>query len=306
MKIAILGAGALGCYYGAKLAVAGEDVSFIMRSAYEPTKQHGLQIHSKDGNFSLPTPSVFRSSNEIGPVDLVILTWKSTSNGELKNALPPLLGNHTRLITLQNGMGNAEFISQLMPLERIYIGLCFVCAMMPKPGEILHLDGGSIQFAPAIPFPNGFQEAKDFARLFAQAKLQTLAFEQAEQIQWCKLTWNIPFNGLCLAHGGISINQLFSMPDQVKRAETIVREVCLAAEMRGFPLPEDIVKHQMESTAAMGDFIPSSAVDYIKKRPIEYEAIWGTPLRLAREAHAPVPYWEELCRDIQARFAFKN
>ncbi len=303
MKIAILGAGALGCYYGAKLANAGEDVSFVMRSAYEPSKKNGLEVRSKDGDFSLPNPSVFRSSDKIGPVDLVVLTWKSTSNTELSTALPPLLGDHTRLITLQNGMGNADVISRLMPKERIFIGLCFVCAMMPEPGKILHLEGGSIQFAPAVPSPQGFREAKEFALFFAHAGLQTQTFEQAEQIQWCKLTWNIPFNGLCLAHGGICINRLFSMPDQVKRAENIVREVCLAAQLRGFPLPEDIVKRQMESTAAMGDFIPSSAVDYLKKRPIEYDAIWGTPLRMAHEVHAHVPYWEELCRDIQSRLA---
>lgn len=305
MKIAILGAGALGCYYGAKLAATGEDVSFIMRSAYEPTKQHGLEIQSCDGDFSLSSPSVFRSSDEVGPVDLVILTWKSTANDKLTKSLPPLLSDHTRLITLQNGMGNADVISRLMPSNHIFIGLCFVCAMMPEPGKIRHLSGGSIQFAPFVPSPEGFREAEEFANFFAHAGVQTQAFEQAEQIQWCKLTWNIPFNGLCLAHGGISIDQLFSMPNQVKRAENIVREVCLTAQMRGFDLPKGIVKRQMENTASMGDFIPSSAVDYLKKRPIEYDAIWGTPLRLAHEVQAPVPYWEELCHDIQARIACK-
>lgn len=306
MKIAILGAGALGCYYGAKLAEAGEDVSFIMRSAYEPVKQKGLHVHSKYGDVDLPEPAVYRTSAEAGPADLVVLTWKSTANDQLAKALPPLLKEGTRLVTLQNGMGNAEAAAQLMPAENIFIGLCFVCAMMPEPGRIEHLEGGDMQFAPFVASERGFAQAQELAALFARAGIRTRAFEQAEQIQWCKLTWNIPFNGLCLAHGGISIEQLFTMPGEIERAEAIMREVCTAAEMRGYPLPEDIVRRQMERTASMGAFIPSSAVDYNKNRPVEYEAIWGATLEKARAVHAPVPLWEQLCADIRSRLASRS
>lgn len=91
------------------------------------------------------------------------------------------------------------------------------------------------------------------------------------------------------------------MPDQVERARGIIEEVCHTAEKRGFPLPRDIVQYQMDRTAVMGPFIPSSAVDYNLGRPVEYEAIWGAPLRRAQQVQAHVPLWEELCRDIQAR-----
>ncbi|MCC8020449.1 MAG: 2-dehydropantoate 2-reductase [Akkermansia sp.] len=303
MKIVILGAGALGCYYGAKLAAAGEDVSFIMRSACEPVRRDGLFIRSGDGDIVLKDVRAYASAREAGKADLIALTWKSTANTALAGALPALIGENTRLITLQNGMGNAETAARYMPPERIFIGLCFICAMMPEPGKIIHLEGGDMQFAPFVPSTKGTQEAEEFARLFRRAGLRTQAFGQPEQIQWCKLAWNIPFNGLCLAHGGISIEQLFSLPDQVERAECIMREVCLAAEMRGFPPPREIVRKQMERTTRMGAFIPSSAVDYLKKRPIEYDAIWGAPLEKAHEVNAPVPHWEQLCRDIRARMA---
>lgn len=91
------------------------------------------------------------------------------------------------------------------------------------------------------------------------------------------------------------------MPEEVDRARRIIEEVCVAAEMRGFPLPQDIVKYQMDRTALMGPFIPSSAVDYNLGRPVEYDAIWGTPLQRALAVQAPVPLWQKLCRDIQAR-----
>ncbi len=301
MTIAILGAGALGCYYGARLAEAGHEVRFIMRSAYEPVRAQGLQVNSVEGDIHLPHPLVYRTAEECGAVDLVIVCWKTTCNHGLAAALPPLLHENTRVITLQNGMGNAEAISAIVPAERVFIGLCFVCAMMPEPGCIRHLEGGDIQFAPAVPTENGLRQAEELASLFAAARIRTRAFLHAEQILWCKLSWNIPFNGLCLALGGISIKTLFTMPEQVERARAIMEEVCLTAQMRGYPLPLDIVHQQMERTGKMGEFVPSSAVDYNLGRPVEYDAIWGSTLARAHEAGAPVPVWEQLAADIRAR-----
>ncbi len=303
MKIAILGAGALGCYYGARLAEAGHDVTFIMRSAYDTVAEQGLHIHSIFGDIHLPRPHIARTPQECGPADLVIVCWKTTCNPLLAEALPPLLHEGTRVLTFQNGMGNAEAISRIVPAERVFIGLCFVCVMMNTPGVVEHLEKGNIQFAPALPTDSGLEQAQELAALFTGTPVQTACFRHAEQILWCKLSWNIPFNGLCLAHGGISIRQLFTMPQEVQRAGDIMREVCRAAELRGFPLPQEIVQQQMDSTAAMGDFIPSSAVDYNRRRPVEYDAIWGTPLQLAQECGAAVPEWAQLAADIRARLA---
>ena len=303
MKIAILGAGALGCYYGARLAESGQDVTFIVRSAYEPIREKGLRVESVHGNIHLPSPRVCRTPEECGPVDLAIVCWKTTCNAGLDAALPPLLKEGTEVITFQNGMGNAEAISRQVAAERIYIGLCFVCCMMDTPGEIRHLEGGDIQFAPFISSDSGMARAQEFADMFATAGIRTMAFRDAERIQWCKLTWNIPFNGLCLALGGISVRELFTMPEQVQRARDIMEEVCRTAENRGFPLPLDIVRDQMERTAIMGDFIPSSAVDYIRRRPVEYDAIWGTTLQRALNSGTPVPRWQQLAEDIRKRLS---
>lgn len=301
MNIAILGAGALGCYYGARLAEAGHRVTFIMRSAYEPVSRRGLLVNSIKGDICLSQPHIAHSAADCGPVDLVIVSWKATCNHLLAQELPALLHANTRVLTFQNGMGNAEAIAKIVPAERIFIGLCFVCVMMDSPGIITHLEKGDIQFAPYQASQAGRHAAQELADLFCNTPVNTSVFMHAEQILWCKLSWNIPFNGLCLAHGGISIRQLFTMPQEVERARRIMNEVCHTAELRGFPLPAEIVNEQMRSTAAMGDFIPSSAVDYNRKRPVEYDAIWGTPLSLARSIKAEVPEWEQLAADIRKR-----
>lgn len=301
MKTAILGAGALGCYYGARLAEAGHEVCFIGRSVYEPLRAEGLHVESVHGDIHLPQVQVCRKAEECGPVDLVIVCWKTTSNDQLANFLPALVGEHTEVLTFQNGMGNAEAISAFVPAERVYIGLCFVCCMMDEPGKIRHLEGGDIQFAPFVSSAAGSARARELASLFEQAHIVSTAFDHAEQIQWCKLTWNIPFNGLCVAHGGISVKKLFTLPGEDERARAIMEEVCQAAEKRGFPLPLDIVHRQMERTRIMGEFVPSSAVDFLRGRPVEYDAIWGSTLERAHAAGAVVPHWDKLAADIRAR-----
>ena len=301
MKIAILGAGALGCYYGARLAEAGHEVCFIGRSVCEPLRQEGLHVESVHGDIHLPQVQVCSQAGECGPVDLVLLCWKTTCNDQLGAALPHLLHGETEVISLQNGMGNAEAVSAYLPASRVYIGLCFVCCMMDTPGRIRHLEGGDIQIAPCISSEQGAARAREFAGLFAGAGIGAAGFDHAEQIQWCKLSWNIPFNGLCVAHGGISVAKLFTMPGEADRARAIMEEVCLTAEKRGYPLPPDLVHRQMERTRIMGEFIPSSAVDYLRGRPVEYDAIWGSTLERAHAAGVEVPHWEQLAADIRAR-----
>ena len=299
MRIAVLGAGALGCYYGACLAEAGHDVCFIMRSACQHVRENGLYIQSVRGDIVLPRAHATCSPEECGPVDLVVVSWKTCCNHLFPIALPPLLKKNTSVVTLQNGMGNAEQIAQVVPAARVFTGLCFVCCMTDAPGRVRHLEGGDIQFAPLEPTDAGLSDAQELATLFAKAGIKTEFFRHTEQILWCKLTWNIPFNGLCLALGGIDVEKLFAMPEQVRRARAIIDEVCITAMLRGFPTPKGIADYQMTRTAKMGPFIPSSAVDYLKGRPVEYEAIWGNPLKRAQAVHAHVPLWEQLCVDIR-------
>lgn len=301
MKIAILGAGALGCYYGARLAEAGHDVSFIARSACEPMREHGLRVSSVDGDIYLPQPRVCRKPEECGPVDLVIVGWKTCANDRFGEALPPLLHGETEVVTFQNGMGNAEAIAETVAPQRVFVGLCFVCCMMDRPAEIRHLEGGKIHFAPLVADEAGRRRCVFFAELMKQAKVDAEAFGHTEEILWTKLSWNIPFNGLCLAHGGISVRQLFAMPGEPERAQRIMDEVCRTAELRGFPLPMHLIDEQMRRTAVMGDFIPSSAVDYLRGRPVEYQAIWGSPLERARAVKADIPEWEKLAAEIRTR-----
>ncbi len=301
MKIAILGAGALGGYYGAMLARAGFDVRFIMRSGYQRARDEGIHVDSDKGVIHLEHPTICASGEECGPVDLILVCWKSSSNAALASALPPLLHESTDVISFQNGMGNVETIANYLEPHRVYLGLCFISCMMKPTGEVEHRGGNDVQIAPLHAEDATHARATQYSELLKGAGISARAFEQIEEILWRKLSWNIPFNGLCLAHGGISIEQLFAMPSEVERARRIIREVADCAALRGHPLADNLVEMQIARTQPMGGFIPSSAMDYLMGRPIEYQNIWGIPLERAREVQAQVPEWEQLTLDILAR-----
>jgi 2-dehydropantoate 2-reductase len=124
-RIAVVGSGAVGCYYGGKLAQFGRDVHFLMRSDLDHVRKKGLKILSKQGDVHLPKVNCYGSTEEIGPVDLVIIAMKATHNDSLEAVIPPLLKEDTILLTLQNGLGSDEFLAEQFGAERVMGGLCF-------------------------------------------------------------------------------------------------------------------------------------------------------------------------------------
>src|SRR5260221_12306268 len=107
MKVAVVGCGAVGSFYGAKLAQAGADVHFLLRSDYETVRRSGVSVRSPQGDFRV-RPKCARTPEEIGPSDLVLIGLKTTVNSEFPRLLPPLVHHSTAVVTLQNGLGNEE------------------------------------------------------------------------------------------------------------------------------------------------------------------------------------------------------
>src|SRR3954468_783382 len=135
-SIAIVGSGALGSYYGARLALAGNDVRFLMRGELAAVRERGLTLREKDGTHHLENVAAFATPEEIGAVDLVFITLKTTANAELARLLPPLLGPGTLVVTLQNGLGNEENVASVVGEQRVLGGLCFIAVTRSAPGEL--------------------------------------------------------------------------------------------------------------------------------------------------------------------------
>ncbi len=292
MKIAIVGSGAVGCYYGTRLLQSGNDVRFLMRSDLETVRREGLRITSPDGDVHLKDVPAFGSTEEMGPVDLVIIALKTTANDVLPTLIPPLLGSETILLTLQNGLGNEEFLGLHFGFGRILSGLCFVCLTRTAPGVIEHYGHGGVALGEA----NGpsTPRALRVVEAFQAARIDCRLAENMPWERWRKLLWNIPFNGLSIVAGKATVEDLLGTPLLKKQVEALMSEVLVAAAVLGYHIPENTPTLEIARSLDMGPYRPSSLVDFQRGLPVEVEAIWGEPLRRAHAAGADMPRLELL------------
>lgn len=312
MKIAVVGCGAVGSFYGAKLCQAGQEVHFLLRSDYDAVRRHGVSIRSIAGDFSV-RPRCAQRPEEIGAADLVLIGLKTTANDQFPRLLPPLVGPSTAVLTLQNGLGNEEALAELSPPAQILGGLCFVCLNRIEPGVICHTDHGLIVLGeyqhPPQPRTHGI------AAMFREAGVSCRVTDDLARAHWEKLVWNIPFNGLGVAATagyeafleessvqGIKPRQPCLPTDKLladRRWEGIVRELMIevirTANALGFAVPESLVDKQIERTRTMGAYRASTLLDFEQGRALELESIFLEPLRRARTAAVPVPRLERLC-----------
>lgn len=282
-RIAVVGAGAVGSYYGGKLAYAGHDVHFLMRADLQAVRENGLTLRSTEGpTIHLPQVQAYASPEEIGPVDLVIIALKTTANAALESLIPPLLHEQTALVTLQNGLGNETFLAERFGAERVMGALCFVCLNRIAPGVIQHFGLGAISIGELDREPAPRTHA--FSNALREAGIEASVVENLVTERWRKLVWNIPFNGLAIAAGGITTADILADPGLLELVRGLMHETLAIAEAKGHPIPESYVDFQINRTPPMGPYKPSSVLDYIARRPVEVEAIWGEPHRQARSA----------------------
>jgi 2-dehydropantoate 2-reductase len=293
-RVAIVGAGAIGTFYGARLALAGADVHLLVRSGLAAMRAHGIALREGDAVQTLPPArtAVYSSTADIGTVDLAIVTLKNTANGQLAALLPPLLGPNTTILTLQNGLGSDELLASLFGAERVVGGLAFIAAVRESHGEIRIYTPGYVTLGEFRGAASA--RVRALVALFQRAGVKCEAVDDLAEARWRKLVWNIPFNGLTIAAGGVPTDRILASPELEREARALIGEVVGAAARFGYVIPADFIELQFEHTRLMGAYQPSSLVDYLAGREVEVEAIWGEPLRRARVAGAAMPHLEKL------------
>ncbi len=302
--IAVVGAGAIGCYYGARLALAGADVRFLLRSDLAAVRAAGLTLRERDAVRRLDPVAAFAAPAEIGPVDLVLVALKTTGNAALRDLLPPLLGRDTVVLTLQNGLGNEEFIAGIAGAERVCGALCYIGVTRARPGEIVGFHTpGKMTFGefgrPATP------RLRAIAERFAGIGVQVRVLDNLAEARWQKLIWNVPFNGLAIARGGLTTDRLLADPRIAAEVRPLMDEVAAAARHFGYEVTEEFIRSQLDVTPGMGAYAPSSLVDFLAGREVEREAIWGEPLRRAQAAGLAMPRLAALYADLRRATAGK-
>ena len=296
MKYGIIGTGAIGGYYGAKLAHAGQEVHFLLRSDYEYVKQHGLQVDSCDGSFHLDDVNAYQRPEDMPVCDVVLVCLKSVNNSKLLALLPPLLHDRTLVVLIQNGIGVEEDVQKMFPDVQLAAGLAFICSAKTQPGIVSHQCYGSINLADYSCRDEALIQA--VVDEFREAGIETGLVEYHEA-RWKKAVWNMPFNGMTVALHTQTDLLLKNKSTRHLIREQMMEVVTTAQHLGVKNIDESFVDKMIEMTDAMTPYSPSMRLDYDFHRPMEIYYIYSRPLEIAREADCRMSKLEMLEAELR-------
>ena len=285
MTYSIIGMGAIGGFYGGRLAHAGLEVHFLSHSDYAFVVEHGLQIDSCDGDFHLPHINAYHTSADMPKTDVVIVGLKSVNNHLLPELLAPIITDNTVVVLIQNGIGLEADLQAAFPNLHIVAGLAFICSSKTQPGHINHQCYGSINLGNYSCPPERFSQILED---FQKAGLQ-VAEVPYEEARWKKAVWNMPFNGMTVALD-TSTDKLLNNPATRQLIYDQMMEVIGAANALGIEaITSEFADKMIEMTDAMVPYSPSMKLDYDFHRPMEIYYLYTRPIEEARKAGFEMP-----------------
>eukprot|EP00752_Nemacystus_decipiens_P015051 g13407.t1 len=292
LTYAIIGSGALGGYYGARLQHGGAEVHFLLNSDYGHVAEHGWRVEStQHGEITLPRVHAYRSVSEMPRCDVVVVGLKSTSNRLLPTLLPEVVKDDGCVLTLQNGLGPEDDAAAVVGAERVLGGLCFLCSNKVGPGHIRQDRFDHIRLG-AFSTRGMSLRMQAIAEDFGAGGVRVQLAEDLEAARWEKLVWNVPYNGLAALHG---VDCSVLMAEYESEVKELMLEVVGAAEAAvGHRIPLAFVEKMLENTRNMDAYKPSMMIDRELGRPMEVEAIYGEPIRRALAVGCEVPEMQAL------------
>lgn len=297
MRVAILGSGAVGGYYGALLARAGHDVAFVARGAHlEAIRAHGLRVRSAAvGDFAAHGRADSDPST-LGEADLVIVAVKTYDNGTALPLLMPLLGAETTVLTLQNGVDGADEVAAVAGKERVLAGATYIATAIAEPGVIeqtgehRRIVFGEVFEAASEPTPR--VRAIDAA--MREADIHAEAVPDARPALWEKFVYLAAFAGLTGA-ARLPIGPLRELPGFLDIALAACGEIAAVARAEGISLPDDLTARLQAYIEALPASTRSSLlIDLQSGKPIEVESLPGSVVRRAEAVGVDVPIMRTL------------
>lgn len=287
MKVAVVGAGAMGSLFGGLLAEAGAEVWLIdiWEAHVEAVKKHGLKIE-REGRTRTIHLQATMDPGTISNSDLVIVFVKSTHTGDAALAAKRIAGPQGLVLTLQNGLGNADRIAQDVDPLNVIAGTTSYGATMLGPGKIRHAGVGLTTIGM---WHNGeVQKAEKVAAFFSKAGIQTEVAADVRSIVWGKLLINVGINAIT-ALTGIKNGELLDLEATVALSRAAVEEAVRVAEAQKIDVRKDVVDHVLEVARATGGNRSSMGQDVDNKRLTEIRAINGVVVNEAERLGVPAP-----------------
>jgi 2-dehydropantoate 2-reductase len=289
VKVAIVGAGGVGGYFGGLLARAGHEVTFVARGAHLESIQRngGLRIESQnDGDFQAPGRGLGNTS-DVGHQDLILLTVKMHHNAAAIASMPPMVGPDTVALTLQNGIDNGEQLAEAVGQEPVMIGSAFMEGRISEPGVVTQGGPGTAAFGE---MSVGITERGErLLEQFRDAGWRVELHENMPDMLWKKFAYIAGSAAVCAAANCV-YEEMRTIPITRSLIQQAIEEALAVGRARGAPIMEDSLQWAMASL----DRFPaqgraSMAKDFTEGRPVELDGINGAVIRLARETNTPTP-----------------
>lgn len=302
LRYGVIGTGAIGGYYGAKLAHSRQEVHFLLHKDYEYVKKNGLQVDSCDGSFHLSDVNVYSSTQDMPTCDVVLVCLKSVNNHLLAELLPPLLHQDTLVVLIQNGIGLEADVQKMFPRLELAAGLAFICSAKTEPGHINHQCYGYINIGNYSCHNEELmnQLIRDLKKANVDANLV-----EYHEARWKKAVWNMPFNGMTVALN-TRTDLLLKNPSTFRLIKEQMLEVIHTAQQMGVNIPMSFADKMIQNTLDMTPYSPSMKLDYDYHRPMEIYYLYTRPLEEARKHGLQMPKLEMLEAELQFLEAQQN
>lgn len=288
MKIAIIGCGAMGSIYAARLAEAGHELLAVARGGHlEVMQRTGLRVIGPDWDRTVHVRTFAEIPDEA--VDLVVLALKAMQIESVAAKLPRLIGPETVVLALQNGIGSAETLAQIVDPDRIILGIAGgFGAIVQEPGTVFHNGMSIIRMGPYAGLP--LQRVQTIADAWSTAGFKVEAVANVVAMQWEKLICNVAYSAPCTLTG-LTVGEMMDDPIMSPISRAAATEAWEVANALNVGISvTDPVKHVRDFAASMRNALPSMLQDHLAMRRSEIDVINGAVPRNAAKIglHAPV------------------
>lgn len=298
MKIVVIGAGAIGCFYGSLLAKAGEDVTFVARGeTLRHLQEQDLLVHSVWGDYSMAVHAIDSSHlSEIRDCDLILLAVKSTSLTSVFPQIEQLLANETKILCLLNGIGNEERLAETFGAERVIGGCAFVSVINEGAGRIRHLAKGDLAIGSWIKQTSSF--LSELRAAFTKAGVAVTLEENMKEAKWEKLLWNIRYNPIT-ALTRTTVGEAVDSPYLYAILHEMTSEYMNVAASIGITFDLEKNKETFHPNQAVKQHKTSMLQDLEHGKKMELDALVGYVIKIAKEQNVPVPTIETIYQLLQ-------
>ena len=288
MKVAVIGTGGVGGYFGGLLAQAEHEVTFIARGAHlQAIKENGLRVESQlDGTFTVPGNATDNTA-ELEEQDLVLFTVKMYHNLDAIKHLAPMIGPDTVVLTLQNGIDNGDILAEAVGESHVMIGSAYLEGRVSEPGVVTQAGPGLAAFGEMKVGIS--RRGENLLQRFQEAGWRVNLHENMPGMLWKKFAYIAGSAAVCAAANCV-YEEMRTKPETRALIQHAIEEALAVGRAKGAPIMSDSLAWAMDSLDRFpGQGRASMAKDFTDMRPVELEGLTGTVVRMARELDVPTP-----------------